>query len=52
MANVGHPHDAAVLARSAVKGAHNASPIVRTLLWERVAWASAKAGTTGERAEL
>ncbi|MGH4002546.1 MAG: helix-turn-helix domain-containing protein [Pseudonocardiaceae bacterium] len=42
IANVGHPHDAAVLARSAVKGADDASPMVRALLWERVAWASAK----------
>lgn len=42
IANIGHPRDAAVLARSAVKGADDASPMVRTLLWERVAWASAR----------
>lgn len=42
MANVGDPADAALLARSAVAGARNASPIVRTLLLERVAWASAR----------
>jgi tetratricopeptide (TPR) repeat protein len=42
IANIGHPHDAAVLARSAVKGACGASPTVRALLWERVAWASAR----------
>ncbi|MEO7193557.1 MAG: helix-turn-helix domain-containing protein [Pseudonocardiaceae bacterium] len=42
MANVGKPHDAALLARSAVKGAGDASPLVRALLWERVAWASAR----------
>jgi transcriptional regulator with XRE-family HTH domain len=42
MANMGKPHDAALLARSAVKGAGNASPLVRALLLERVAWASAR----------
>lgn len=42
MANVGRPQDAALLARSAVKGAQGASPVVRALLWERVAWASAR----------
>lgn len=42
IANIGHPHDAAVLARTAMKGADNASPMVRALLWERVAWASAR----------
>ena len=42
IANVGKPQDAALLARSAVKGAVNASPVVRTLLLERVAWASAR----------
>lgn len=47
IANIGHPHDAAVLARSAMKGAHNASPIVRALLWERVAWASARSQDDG-----
>lgn len=42
IANVGNPRDAALLARSAVKGAVHASPVVRTLLLERVCWASAK----------
>jgi transcriptional regulator with XRE-family HTH domain len=42
IANVGNPHDAALLARSAVKGAGDATPLVRALLWERVAWASAR----------
>lgn len=43
IANVGRAHDAALLARTAVKGAKDTSPIVRTLLLERVAWASARA---------
>jgi transcriptional regulator with XRE-family HTH domain len=42
MANVGKPHDAALLARSAVKGSGDTSPLVRALLLERVAWASAR----------
>lgn len=42
IANVGKAHDAALLARSAVKGAGATSPVVRALLWERVAWASAR----------
>ncbi|HET9256369.1 MAG TPA: hypothetical protein VFO16_14380 [Pseudonocardiaceae bacterium] len=42
IADMGHLHDAAVLARSAVKGVGDASPIVRALLWERVAWTSAR----------
>jgi transcriptional regulator with XRE-family HTH domain len=42
MASVGKAGDAALLARSAVKGAQDASPVVRALLWERVAWASAR----------
>jgi transcriptional regulator with XRE-family HTH domain len=42
MANVGNPADAALLARSAVKGANGASPVTRALLLERVAWASAR----------
>ncbi len=44
MANVGDPRDAMLLARSAVKGADFASPVVRTLLLERLAWASARTG--------
>lgn len=42
MANVGDPADAALLARSAVQGAKGATPVARTLLLERVAWASAR----------
>jgi tetratricopeptide (TPR) repeat protein len=42
IANVGKPHDAALLARSAARGAEDATPVVRTLLLERVAWASAR----------
>ncbi|MGH3932352.1 MAG: helix-turn-helix domain-containing protein [Pseudonocardiaceae bacterium] len=42
MANVGKPQDAALLASSAVKGAEDASPVVRALLMERLAWASAR----------
>lgn len=42
IANVGKPHDAALLARSAAMGAEDATPVVRALLWERVAWASAR----------
>ncbi|WP_410595453.1 helix-turn-helix domain-containing protein [Amycolatopsis sp. lyj-23] len=43
MANVGDPADAQLLAKSAVTGARRASPVVRTLLLERLAWASARA---------
>lgn len=42
IANVGQPSDALLLARSAIKGADGATPVVRTLLLERVAWASAR----------
>jgi transcriptional regulator with XRE-family HTH domain len=42
-ANVGDPANAVLLARSAVTGARNATPTVRALLLERVAWASARA---------
>ncbi|SFS66032.1 helix-turn-helix domain-containing protein [Saccharopolyspora flava] len=44
LANVGNPRDAALLARTAVRGADGATPVVRALLLERVAWASVKAG--------
>lgn len=47
MANVGAPHDAALMARTAATGAKHATPVVRTLLLERLAWASAKAGEHG-----
>lgn len=43
VANVGDPADAALLARSAVQGANGATPVVRALFLERVAWASARA---------
>ncbi|WP_439377885.1 helix-turn-helix domain-containing protein [Amycolatopsis lexingtonensis] len=43
MANVGDPADAALLAKTAVKGARDATPVAKTLLLERVAWASARA---------
>lgn len=43
IANVGDPADAALLARSAVTGAQPATPVVRALLLERVAWATARA---------
>lgn len=43
IANVGDPADAALLARSAVTGAGPATPTVRALLLERVAWATARA---------
>jgi transcriptional regulator with XRE-family HTH domain len=42
IANVADPRDALLLARTAVTGARGATPVVRTLLLERVAWASAK----------
>lgn len=42
MANVGDPSDAALLARSAIRGADHAAPTVRALLLERLAWASAR----------
>ncbi|QFZ23346.1 helix-turn-helix domain-containing protein [Saccharothrix syringae] len=44
VANVADPHDALLLARTAAKGARSATPVVRALLLERVAWASAKTG--------
>jgi transcriptional regulator with XRE-family HTH domain len=43
IANVGSPADAVLLARSVVKGAGTATPVVRALLFERMAWASARA---------
>ncbi|MGP4020603.1 helix-turn-helix domain-containing protein [Saccharopolyspora sp. 5N708] len=43
VANIGNPRDAALLARTGVKGADGATPVVRALLLERVAWASVKA---------
>lgn len=43
IANVGDPSDAVLLAQTAVAGAASATPLVRALFLERVAWASAKA---------
>ncbi|MET7989372.1 helix-turn-helix transcriptional regulator [Amycolatopsis sp. NPDC005232] len=42
IANVGDPSDGALLAKTAVKGAGGATPVARTLLLERVAWATAR----------
>ncbi len=45
VANMGKPADAVVLARSALRGADgHATPLVRALLWDRVAWAHARDG--------
>ncbi|GAA3845422.1 hypothetical protein GCM10022243_09650 [Saccharothrix violaceirubra] len=44
MANVGNAEDALLLARTATHGARDATPVVRALLLERVAWASARVG--------
>lgn len=45
VANNGNPREAAILARTAYQGAqHDATPMARALLLERVAWASAKSG--------
>lgn len=43
MANVGDPADAVLLAQSAVAGAPDAVPAVKTLLQERLAWSYARA---------
>lgn len=43
IANVGDPADALLLARTAVRGAAAATPLVRALLLERVAWAASRA---------
>ncbi|WP_081722452.1 helix-turn-helix domain-containing protein [Saccharopolyspora rectivirgula] len=47
LANTGKVEDAVLLARTAVRGADGATPVVRALLLERVAWACAKAGDAG-----
>ena len=44
MSNTGESRNALLLARTAAKGAYDAAPVVRALLWERVAWAAAKSG--------
>ncbi|WET82966.1 helix-turn-helix transcriptional regulator [Amycolatopsis sp. QT-25] len=46
MTNVGNPVDAALLAKTAVKGAERATPVAKALLLERVAWAAAKSRDT------
>ncbi|GGM84426.1 hypothetical protein GCM10012275_63880 [Longimycelium tulufanense] len=45
-ANIGDPSDAVLVARSAITGAPAASPVVRALLWERLAWSAARARDT------
>jgi hypothetical protein len=45
VANTGNPNEALVLARTAYQGGRNdATPVTRTLLLERVAWAAACSG--------
>jgi len=45
VANTGNPNEALVLARTAEQGArHDATPVTRALLLERIAWAAAKSG--------
>ncbi|MGK8488048.1 helix-turn-helix domain-containing protein [Nocardia asiatica] len=48
IANVGNPAEAALLARTAVKGATNAPPVVRSLLTDRLAWACARSRDRAE----
>lgn len=43
IANIGAPEDAELLARSALAGVGDATPLVRALLLERLAWSSARA---------
>jgi len=43
IANIGNRDDAVLIARSAVTGAPDATPLVRALLLERLAWAAARA---------
>ncbi|WP_248294942.1 helix-turn-helix transcriptional regulator [Actinoplanes sp. TBRC 11911] len=42
MSNVGNRDDGFLIARSTVSGAHDATPAVRALLTERLAWAAAR----------
>ena len=45
VANTGNPNEAIVLARTAYQGGrHDATPVTRALLLERVAWAAARSG--------
>jgi hypothetical protein len=49
VANAGNPNDAIVLARTAYQGGqHDATPVTRALLLERVAWAAAKSSDLHE----
>jgi hypothetical protein len=48
VANTDNPNEAVVLARTAYQGGqHDATPITRALLLERVAWAAARSGDLG-----
>jgi hypothetical protein len=45
VANTGNPNEAIVLARTAHQGSrHDATPVTRALLLERIAWAAARSG--------
>ncbi len=45
VANTGNPNEAIVLARTAYQGGrHDATPVTRALLLERVAWSAARSG--------
>lgn len=45
VANTGNPNDAAILAHTAYHGGqHDATPVTRALLLERVAWSAARSG--------
>jgi transcriptional regulator with XRE-family HTH domain len=44
LANTGNPHDAALLAATAVQGTAGEHPAVRALMLDRLAWAQARAG--------
>lgn len=46
IANIGNRDDALLIARSAVTGAADATPLVRALLLERLAWAAARTHDT------
>src|SRR5439155_772249 len=46
IANIGNRDDALLIARSAVTGATDATPLVRALLLERLAWAAARTHDT------
>jgi hypothetical protein len=49
VANNGNPNEAAILARTAYQGGrHDATPVTRALLLERVAWSAARSGDLRE----